>query len=139
MGCEGGELTSDNIEMLELLEDKCSYPPRFRLQFKLEENVIDARSQNVTVRFNGVHPPTTDTIVLEKAGMYIVISLLLHLLSNLTDSKRLSLPLTPAPSSSSSSASLDHSVTDTRWFSKGMNVYCYLILFIITASYIIRN
>ena len=77
MGCESGEVTSDNIEMLELLEDKCSYPPRFRLQFKLEENIVDARSQNVTVRFNGVHPPTTDTIVLEKAGIYTVISLLL--------------------------------------------------------------
>ena len=120
MGCESGELTSDNIEMLELLEDLFSYPPRFRLQFKLEEDVIDARSQNVTVRFNGVHPPTTNTIVLEKAGMYIVISLLLYLLSNSTDNKHISLPLSPA---SSSSSSLDHSETDSQFFSKGMNIY----------------
>ena len=73
MGCEGGEVTSDNIKMLELLEDFLSYPPRFRLQFNVQDDVIDARSQNVKVRFNGVHPPTTVTIVLEKAGIYFVI------------------------------------------------------------------
>ena len=73
MGCEGGEVTNDNIKMLELLEDFLSYPPRFQLQFSVEENVSDARCQNVTVRFNGVHPPTTVTIVLEKAGIYFVI------------------------------------------------------------------
>ena len=52
MGCEGGEVTSDNIKMLELLEDFLSYPPRFRLQFNVQDDVIDARSQNVKVRFN---------------------------------------------------------------------------------------
>ena len=51
--------------MLELLEDSLSYPLRFQLNFKIQENIIDARSQKVTVRFNGVHPPTTDTIFLE--------------------------------------------------------------------------
>ena len=71
MGCEEGEVTSDNIKLLELLEEFLSYPPRFRLQFSVEDNVIDARNQNVTVRFNGVHPPTIDTIVLEKAGILI--------------------------------------------------------------------
>ena len=73
MGCEEGEVTSDNIKMLELLEEFLSYPPRFQLQFSVKENVFDARSQNVKVRFNGVHPPTTVTIILEKAGTYFVI------------------------------------------------------------------
>ena len=73
MGCEGGEVTSANIKMLELLEEFYSYPPHFRLQFSVEDNIFDARSQNVTVRFNGVHPPTTVIIVLEKAGIYFVI------------------------------------------------------------------
>ena len=73
MGCEGREVTSDNIKMLELLEDFLSYPPRFQLQFSVEDNVIDARSQNVTVRFNGVHPPFTDAVILEKTGIYFVI------------------------------------------------------------------
>ena len=73
MGCEGGEVTSANIKMLELLEDFLSYPPRFQLQFSVEDNVIDARSQNVTIRFNGVHPPTTVAVILEKAGIYFVI------------------------------------------------------------------
>ena len=82
MGCEGGEVTSDNIKMLELLEDFLSYPPRFRLQFNVQDDVIDARSQNVKVRFNGVHPPTTVTIVLEKAGIYFVILFSICLLSN---------------------------------------------------------
>ena len=33
MGCEDGQVTSDDIEMLEQLEHKSSYPPRFRLKF----------------------------------------------------------------------------------------------------------
>lgn len=70
IGYEEGQLTSDHIEMLELLEDVLSYPPRFRLKFK-RENLMTVKSQNVTVTFNGVHPPTSVTIVLEKAGIFI--------------------------------------------------------------------
>ena len=70
MGCEGGEVTSDHEESLKLLEELLSYPPRFRLKFK-EENLMDTGSQNMTVTFNGVHPPTIDMIVLEKAGIII--------------------------------------------------------------------
>ena len=70
MGCEGGEITSDHIETLELLENLHSYPPRFRLKFK-EKNIMDVGSQNVAVTFNGVNPPTIETIVLEKAGIFI--------------------------------------------------------------------
>ena len=64
MGCEGGEVTSDDIEMLEQLECICSYPPRFRLKFKPEKSANNIRSHNVTVTFNDVTPPTTATITL---------------------------------------------------------------------------
>ena len=67
MGCEGGEVTSDNIETLEALEEGLSYPPRFRLEFKANKNIDDMGSQHVTVTFNGAIPPVTATITL--AGM----------------------------------------------------------------------
>ena len=72
MGYEGGELTNNHKERLKLLEKLLSYPPRFRLKFKLQlQNIMEVKSQSVTVRFNGVNPPTTIDIVLEKAGIYI--------------------------------------------------------------------
>ena len=70
MGYEGGEVMSNHIERLKLLEQLFSYPPRFRLKFKVE-NIMDVGTQNITVTFNDVHPPTIDTIVLEKAGIFI--------------------------------------------------------------------
>ena len=70
MGCEGGEVTSDHKERLKLLEQLLSYPPRFHLKFKLE-NIMDVGTQNITVTFNDVHPPTKNTIVLEKTGIFI--------------------------------------------------------------------
>ena len=72
MGCKGGEVTSDHKEKLKLLEKMLSYPPRFRLKFQLEEDIIAVRSQNVSVRINGVQPPTTDTITLEITGICIL-------------------------------------------------------------------
>ena len=69
MGYEGGGVTNEHVESLKLLEELLSYPPRFRLKFK--ENVMDAGNQNITVTFNGVDPPTIDTIVLEKTGILI--------------------------------------------------------------------
>ena len=65
MGCEDGEVTSDNIETLEVLEEGLSYPPRFRLEFKANKNISDMGSQYVTVIFNGVIPSVTATIILE--------------------------------------------------------------------------
>ena len=72
MNCEGGVVTSDNEESLHLLED-FSYPPHFQLQF---ENVPDAyvSTQNVKVKFSGVDPPTTFTIILQKSGIYKLIN-----------------------------------------------------------------
>ena len=71
MGCEGGVVTNDNLEALALLEDELSYPPRFRLQFKAKKGMDESQSQKVTVKFNGVNPSTTATVILEKSGMLI--------------------------------------------------------------------
>ena len=73
MNCEGGDVTPDNEEILHLLEEGLSYPPRFQLQFK---SVPDAyvSTQNVKVKFNGIDPPTTFSIILQKAGIYKLIN-----------------------------------------------------------------
>ena len=71
MGCEDGEVTSDDIEMLNLLEHKCSYPPRFRLKFEPEKSANNIRSQNVTVTFSDVTPPTKATITLPGICCYV--------------------------------------------------------------------
>ena len=71
MGCEDGEVTSDDIEMLDLLEHKCSYPPRFRLKFEPDKIAYNIRSHNVTVTFNNVTPPTTATITLPGICCYV--------------------------------------------------------------------
>ena len=71
MGCEGGEVTSDDIEMLEQLEYMCSYPPRFRLKFKPIKIVNNIRSHNVTVTFNNVTPTTRATITLPGICCYV--------------------------------------------------------------------
>ena len=65
MGCEGGEVTSDNIETLEAMEEGLSYPPRFRLGVKANKNISNMGSQYVTVSFNGVIPSVTATFILE--------------------------------------------------------------------------
>ena len=71
MGCENGEVTSDDIEMLEQLEHKCSYPPRFRLKFEPGKSPNNIRSHNVTVTFNNVTPPTKATITLQGMCYYV--------------------------------------------------------------------
>ncbi|XP_019854350.1 PREDICTED: uncharacterized protein LOC109583440 isoform X2 [Amphimedon queenslandica] len=64
MGCKNAaEVTEDEFERLKLLEDICSYPPRFKIQFK--PNAAVKRSQKVIVQFNQVHPPVNSTILLE--------------------------------------------------------------------------
>lgn len=64
MGCENAaEVTEDELERLEMLEDLLSYPPRFRTQFT-SESVVE-KSQRVTVLFNQVHPLIKNTIILE--------------------------------------------------------------------------
>ena len=68
IGCESGEVTSDNLKLLELLEDRLSYPPRFRLQFH-KITTDDTRCQTVTIKFNGLHPSIASTITLDKTGM----------------------------------------------------------------------
>ena len=73
MGYKGGEVTSDNIETLEALEEQLSYPPRFRMMFKANKNISDMRSQYVTVTFNGVIPPVTATIILKKSGILFLV------------------------------------------------------------------
>ena len=115
MGCDGGVLTRDNIEMLELLEEVLSYPPRFRLEFKATKSANNLRSQNVTVKFNGVTPPAKAIVTLEKSGIsflfciYIFIFVILLIIKFTGTS---GLPLPPSPPLS------PESETDAR--SKGM-------------------
>ena len=71
MDCEGGEVTIDNIEVLKLLEEELSYPPRFRLKFKANKSINSAISQSVTVKFNGVTPPAKAIVTLEKLGIFL--------------------------------------------------------------------
>ena len=73
MNCEGGEVTPDNEEILHLLEEDLSYPPRFRLQFESVPDVC-VSSQNVKVKFNGIDPPTTFSIILQRSGIYKLIN-----------------------------------------------------------------
>ena len=71
MGYEDGQVTSDDKEMLKKLELTCSYPPRFRLQFKANKSESNIGSHNVIVTFNGVTPPATATITLPGICGYI--------------------------------------------------------------------
>ena len=64
MGCENtAEVAEDELERLEMLEDLLSYPPRFRIQFT--SDAVVERSEKVIVRFNQVHPPVKNTILLD--------------------------------------------------------------------------
>ena len=66
MGCENpGEVTEDELERLGVLENAFSYPPRFRLKFLQDKSFEHNNSQEVTVKFNQVHPPITSKILLE--------------------------------------------------------------------------
>ncbi|XP_019853891.1 PREDICTED: uncharacterized protein LOC109583131 [Amphimedon queenslandica] len=85
MGCENAaEVTEDELERLEMLEDLLSYPPRFRIQFT--SDAVVERSEKVIVRFNQVYPPVKNTILLEGS---------------------LELPLSPASSASSTRSGID--------------------------------
>lgn len=64
MGCKSiGEVTEEELERLDILEETLSYPPRFRIQFI--SNAVVESSLEVTVRFNQIDPPVTSTITLE--------------------------------------------------------------------------
>lgn len=68
MGCENvGEVTEDELERLDLLEDTLSYPPRFRIQFSRED--VFASNQEVVITFNQVQPSVSSKILLESNGI----------------------------------------------------------------------
>ena len=73
MGCKGGEVSNENMEVLKLLEEKLSYPPRFQLHFTVDRSADCSSKQNVTVNFDGLNPSISATIVLEKSGIYMCI------------------------------------------------------------------
>ena len=87
MGCENGEVTSDNIEALQVLQKKLSYPPRFQLEFKDSKSANNLRSQNVIVKFNGVTPPATATITLEKSGIFFLFCIFIVVIILLSNSQ----------------------------------------------------
>ncbi|XP_019854570.1 PREDICTED: uncharacterized protein LOC109583595 isoform X2 [Amphimedon queenslandica] len=73
MGCENvGEVTEDELERLDLLEDTLSYPPRFRIQFSRED--VFASNQEVVITFNQVHPSVSSKILLESNGIVQTLS-----------------------------------------------------------------
>ncbi|XP_019854556.1 PREDICTED: uncharacterized protein LOC100633393 isoform X4 [Amphimedon queenslandica] len=85
MGCENvAEVTEEELKRLKLLEKKLSYPPRFRMQFT--SDAVVEKSQKVIVRFNQVHPPVKNTILLEGS---------------------IELPLSPTSSASSTRSGID--------------------------------
>ena len=71
MGCKGGEVSNENIEVLKLLEETFSYPPRFQLHFTVDRSADYLSKQNVTVNFYGLNSSISATIVLEQSGIYI--------------------------------------------------------------------
>ena len=86
MGCENSaEVTEDELERLEVLEDILSYPPRFRIQF-ISDAVVE-KSAKMMVQFNQVHPPWKNMILLEGS---------------------IELPLSPSPSKNSSIDVIPH-------------------------------
>ena len=98
MGCDGGVLTNDNIDMLELLEEVLSYPPRFRLEFKPSKSANNSRSQKVTVTFNGITPLAKATVTLDKSGisfLFCIFIFVIMLIIKFTDTS--GLPLPPSP------------------------------------------
>lgn len=92
MGCKNpGEVTEDELERLDVLEDAFSYPPRFKIKFSQDKSFEHNNSQEVTVKFNQVDPPITSEILLQDHSQ----------------------PLSPPPSSNASVSS------DIDSFSKG--------------------
>ena len=82
MGYEGGEVTQEHIDCLDLLEETSSYPPRFELQFtRTDSNSVECRrNQQVNVRLKNVDPPTTIGILLEGKGKWFIESLFISLI-----------------------------------------------------------
>ena len=80
MGCEGGIVTQEHIDRLDLLEEISSYPPRLELQFtRTDSNSVEChRNQQVNVRFKNVDPPITIGILLEGKGKWFIESLFMR-------------------------------------------------------------
>ena len=104
MGCENAaEVTKDELERLEMLEDLLSYPPRFRIQFT--SDAVVEKNEKVIVRFNQVHPPVKNTILLEGS---------------------IELPLSPASSATSTRSSIDLMTYGRYNFILKLNSHCFL-------------
>lgn len=76
MGCENiGEVTEDELQRLELLEETVSYPPRFKIRFSCDETSVHYQnSHEVTITFNQVSPPLKNTFLLEGNDISLPIS-----------------------------------------------------------------
>ena len=65
MGCKGGEVTKEQLELLEYLEDTCHYPPRLKKEFVPETN---CHMVYVTVRgFNSVNKDFFSILLKQKS------------------------------------------------------------------------
>ena len=66
MGCEAANVTKENIEMLEMMEEILSYPPRFRFKFSCLNKSLALDSIKVRVTFSGTNKALQISITLEK-------------------------------------------------------------------------
>ncbi|XP_019861244.1 PREDICTED: uncharacterized protein LOC109589631 [Amphimedon queenslandica] len=57
MGCEPGNVNKENIEMLQMMEEVLSYPPRFRYTFSCLNSFVALDTTKVKAIFSGTSKP----------------------------------------------------------------------------------
>ena len=72
MDCiESGMVEDSDLEVLEIEENNFSFPPRFRLEFRLTDQSNASKSNKVTIQVNGTRRQVKINILLENLGKYI--------------------------------------------------------------------
>ena len=66
MGCEAGNVNKENIEMLQMMEEVLSYPPRFRYTFSCLNSFIALDTTKVKAIFSGTSKPLQINVSLKK-------------------------------------------------------------------------
>ena len=66
MGCEAGNVTKENIEMLQMMEEVLSYPPRFRYTFSCLNSFVALNATKVKAIFSGTSKPLQINVTLKK-------------------------------------------------------------------------
>ncbi|XP_003385845.2 PREDICTED: uncharacterized protein LOC100633676 [Amphimedon queenslandica] len=66
MGCEAGNVNKENIEMLQMMEEVLSYPPRFRYTFSYLNSFVALDTTKVKAVFSGTSKPLQINVTLKK-------------------------------------------------------------------------